>query len=360
MRSGHAHRRGITLLEVLVALTVFGLVTVVIFSVFSTAVRTQNVTDREVELIRRARVVMDAVERDLANVFFRDETSYNVTISRLLEEQERERLVAEAEGDWSRYIELYGDPFSDRQGARDEQPSIGDPFERGRLIDIQFQGNDGGDFDSMTFATHQPLGMAGRYRPWGLSRVTYSVDNNNLIRVEDSVESNRTDLLGNLVVKDATPSVARLAEGVQEFNLSYAFWFDNHWFEIEDWSSTRRQVRNSNYLLGSYREESPRLRDDDSTAELRPGDPGYNERLNFQDNQMLDRLPAYVRLRMVLTDPEREGIRRAFERVFRVYPAEETYLPNPELAEDERDMELEERMEIYSLVFPGALEDYWW
>lgn len=352
------HRRGITLLEVLVALTVFGLVSVVIFTVFATAVRTQNVTDREVELLRRARVVMDTIERDLTNVFFRDETAYNVTISRLLEEQERERLVAEAEGDWSNYTQLYGDPFDDRRSSRDEDPTIGDPFKRGRLIDVQFQGSNSGDFDTLTFATHQPLDPGGTYRPWGLSRITYRVDSNNLIRVQDTVESNRTDLLGNLLVNNFVPQVSRLAEGVQEFNLSYAFWFDNHWFEVEDWSSTRRQLRNSNYLLGSYREERFGARQDDPRADLLPGDPGYNERLNFQNDQMLDRLPAYVRLRMVLSDPEREGIRRTFERIFRIYPAEETYIPNPNLDEDERDMELTERFDLYTVIFPGALEDY--
>lgn len=353
-----APRRGLTVLEVLVALTVFGLVSVVIFTVFATAIRSQGVTEREVDTLQRARVVMDTFTRDLNNVFFRDETSYNVTISRLLEEQERERLRAEAEGDWTNFINLYGDPFGDgtRRRDREEDPSVGDPFRRGRLIDVQFKGTEGEDFDSVSFATYSPLDMGGTYRPWGLSRVTYRVDNNILVRVQETVESERMDLLGNLMLKAYTPEVSRLAEGVREFKLAYSFWFDNEWFEINDWASDRRQVRNSNSLMALYEEDRFGSRDEEG-RELRPGDPGYNERLNYLDDQDLDRLPAYVRMRLTLADPESERHERTFTRIIRVFPSVETYIPNMDLDENERDAERNERRDSYTVVFPGALEE---
>lgn len=341
------------------ALTVFGLVSVVIFTIFATAVRSQGVTEREVEMLQRARVVGDTMDRDLSNIFFRDETSYNITISRLLEEQERERLRAETEGDWSNYITLYGDPFDDRdtRRGRDEGPSVGDPFQRGRLIDVQLMGTEGEHFDTLSFATYSPLDMGGTYRPWGLTRVTYRVDNNILVRVQTTVESERTDLLGNILLKAYTPEVARIAEGVKEFKLSYAFWFDNMWFETTTWSSNSRQIRNSNSLMAMYEEDRFGTRNNDDNMQLMPGDPGYNERLNYLEDQELDRLPAYVRLRLTLADPDTDRHERTYTRIFRIHPSEETYTPNLNITEDERDSERNERLYHFTPIFPGALEE---
>ncbi len=82
------------MLEVMVAVTIFSLISVIIFSVFRTSMRSHEIGVRESEQIQRARFIVDSLERDINNIFFRDETSYNVQITRLIEEFERIRLAA--------------------------------------------------------------------------------------------------------------------------------------------------------------------------------------------------------------------------------------------------------------------------
>ena len=340
------------------AVTIFGMITVVIVAVFGTALRTQERAERELALLQRGRIVMETMGRDITNLYFRDETSYNVAISRVLQDMERERLRAEEEGNWDNFTSLYGDPFSDpNQRKRDnENPTIGDPFKRGKLIDLQFRGDNAGETDTISFAVHEALKLGGVYLPWGLMRVRYTVDKDILIRSVDTVESGNMDLMGNLLAKQSSSQVSKLAEGVKEFNIFYGFWFDNRWYEVESWASQNRQTRNSNFLLAEYDRERFGERNRDDINQILPGDEAYNERLNYEENELLDRLPAYIRLRMVLADTKNEERTRTFHRVFRVQPAEETYVPNPELNEDERDMEREERDERYTVVFPGVLE----
>lgn len=354
-------RTGFSILEILVAMTIFALVTTIIFTVFRTAIRTQTAGERELEAIQRGRVVFETLERDVANLFFRDETSYNVQIGNMLESMERERLLAEETGNWDNFRALYGDPFKQRDRRRrsrddEEQATLGDPFKRGRLIDLQFQGTDGGDSDSLHFAIHTPLTLGDIYQPWGLQRVNYRLDNGILVRVVDSVESNRTDLMGNILAKASTPDVTRLAENVKVFDVRYAFWFDNQWYEVKEWSSARRQIRNSNYLLAPYDEDRFGSRENNA-AVLLPGDPGYNERLNFEESELLDRLPAYIRVRLVIADAARPERTRTLQRILRIAGSEETYTPNPNITEEERDAEREERDSRYQAIFPGVLEE---
>lgn len=344
--------RAFTLLEVMVAVTIFALVSLVVFAVFSAAIRSVRTGDSEIESIARSRFVMDTMSRDISNIFFRDETSYNQLITRMVEEMERQRLIAEQSGNWEDFYNAYGNPSDKNPRAN---ASVGNPYEKGRVIDVQLQGKDGGDSDQLTFASHQPFEVGGIYRPLGIHRVTYSLKGDVLVRLSESVEAAPRNIFGEAQEKPAPPQVIPLARPVKRFNLTYLFWYDNQWYETDSWNSTNRQIRNGRFILGDYKNEQS-VRGDDT--QLQPGDPGWNEYINDQQSEPLDRLPAAIRLSLTLADPENEKRTASFERIFRVPGAEETYVPFVDLTEEQRENEQVLRDRKYQPVYPGALEKY--
>jgi len=351
IRSFHRSRGGFTVLEVMVALTVFGLVSLVVFSVFSAAVRTQATGQRESELISRARFALDSVERDTTNIFFRDETSYNIEITRQIEEMEAARLQAEANSSWEDFYTKYGDPNDPENTG-----SVGNPYDQGRIVDLQMAGEDNGKLDSLTFAVRHPLNLGGNYRPLGISRVKYFVEKGWLVRSEDNVEAPARNAFGETVGQARPPLYTRLAEAVTGFDISYTFWYDSQWYEVEKWNSSNRLIKNPRQVFGDYWADQ-RREEADSGAQadtsIKPGDPGWNDFLNDQTTEPLDRLPSAIRVKLTLSDPQRENRTATFERIIKVLPAEETYTPWPELAEDDRENEREQRDQAYHLVFPG-------
>jgi prepilin-type N-terminal cleavage/methylation domain-containing protein len=354
-------RKGFTVLEVLVAITIFSIVSLVIFTVFGTAIRSRDIGQREIRMIEDARFAMDTIERDITNIFFRDETAYNVAISRLIEEMEMDRLRAEADGNWDSFFQRWGNPDEDR---REQNPEIGDPYKRGRVIDLQMMASNGSKTDDITFAILDSLTVGKPYRAWGLSRVSYSVDSGILLRKSETVETERRNTLGESLGRPDIPRVAKVAERVEEFKLSFAFWYDGTWYEAEDWDSTRRQTRNPRFILGSYENEwlgrTADLRDSvrDNPGELLPGDDGWNEYINDLRSEPLDRLPAYIRVRLTLHGKDNEARKETFERILRVPAAEETYVPIEMLDERGVESERELRDQRYRRIFPGMAGDY--
>jgi prepilin-type N-terminal cleavage/methylation domain-containing protein len=343
-----ARRSAFTLLEVMVAVTIFALVSLIIFTVFRSAIRSHEAGERGAENIQRARFAVDSLRKDSMNVFFRDETSYNIAMTSMIENMEQLRLQAEESGDWSQYDATYGDP-SDPDSV--ENASIGSPFEKGRIIDLQFKGTDGGELDTLTFATQTPLKRGALYRPWGISRVTYKVDGDWLIRTSDTVETEKRDSYGEVIEKKGPAEFVKLADGVTSFDIKYAFWYDNQWYEADSWDSTARQIRNSRYILGEHDYET-----ETNASGLQPGDAGWNRSLNDQYAEPLDRLPAYMRLHLVFADKKNPGRVEDYLAIIRLYGAEETYTPGPELNEEMREEERITRDDTYLPVYPGVLK----
>ena len=342
-------RGGFTVLEVMIAVTIFALVSVVIFVVFRSAVRSQEAAERGSQNIERARYVMDSLRRDTANIFFRDETSYNIAATSLIENMEQLRLQAEESGDWSQFNSVYGDP-SDPESEK--TASIGNPYEKVRVIDLQMVGTDSGDLDTLSFSTSTPLKRGATYHPWGVGRVTYKVDGNWLVRTVDTIETERRDVYGNATTDRMPPEFVKIAEGVKKFNIDYAFWYDNQWYETSSWNSAARQIRNPRFVLGTYDE----LTDKINTNGLSPGQEGWNNSLNDQFNEPLDRLPAYIRVRLEFADLKNPGRVEDFESIIRIYMAEETYTPTTEITEDIREEERTTRDTDYLPVYPGILK----
>jgi hypothetical protein len=103
-------------------------------------------------------------------------------------------------------------------------------------------------------------------------------------------------------------------------------------------------------LLGEY--------DYDRRAEMsapQPGSPGWNESLDDQDGMPYNALPMYARVSVELEDPGNPKRSTKLSRILWLGTAQETWVPNQNLDEDEREMELVERDKRYIPVMPGAL-----
>src|SRR5690606_8447896 len=168
---------------------------------------------------------------------------------------------------------------------------IGNPFEKYRLIDLQFEGIEGGMVDRLSLARRQNLSENEKYLLYGLERVNYTVEAGLLIRSSESVDVAPRSWDGEILEKEIPPNHVIIAEGIKRFDLSYGFWWDYQWYEVENWNSSGRQIRNPAMLLGEY--------DYDEHADMsapQPGSPGWNDYLNDLDEMPYDGLPTYIRV----------------------------------------------------------------
>lgn len=339
------------MIEMILAATIFAIVTTAVFGVFRTGTRAYESSTRDSAVLQRARYVFDSLERDIAMVFYRDETSYNQANRALIEEYQRMMFQAEENDDWDEFERRFG-PREDRDNPEGDPNYVGNPFERGKLIDLQFIGMDSGDGDGLTFAVQEPLGKGSRNLTWGLARVEYSVQSGVMIRGLETIEAAPRDWMGEVLPREEPPDYSILAEGVVAFNLRYGFWFDNQWYEVEGWESNGRTLRNATALMGTYDENEFANR---SQAAGIDTTEAWNALLDDMENQPLNRLPAYVRAELVIADPKNPKRTSTFTRLFRVPGSQETWLPNMNLEDEEQEMEREVRDEIYVPVYPGAM-----
>lgn len=349
-----SRQKAFTLIELLLAVTIMALISIAVFSVFKVATDTYKTGNEESTIIQRGRYALDNFETDLMAIYYLPETAYDVRAREEIEEYQTLFLQAERENDWKEFEEKYGP--NDPQKERDEPPYQGNPFENNRLMDLQFLGEDNGETDSVIFSRHLTFEPGGYYFPLGISRVQYQVEGDFLIRSEESVFAPPRTYEGELLEKEEPPRHVILAEGVQEFNISYGFWIDFTWFEIDMWDSTKKQLRNPDFLLGDYDDEI----DDGISSPATGGRPsfgseGWNDSLNDEDSEPYDALPTYVRVSLKLSDPDTPEKTTAFTRLYRVPGAVEFWRPTEELDEDDRDEELDIRKDDYIEVQPGAL-----
>lgn len=351
--------RGMTLLELLLAVTLLAIVATMILTVFQSATSSMKRSRGDVELMQRARFALDTMETDLLNVHYRDETSYNIYMSGILNQFETMRLEAELSGDYTMFEATYGEDDGRRKEEGSDTTHIGNPYEKGRLIDLGFTGGTSGDRGSMSFARRSPRGRGGVEFPMGLSRVTYGVGGGSLVRSEDAVIVPKMDIYGGLAEEHEPAAEEPIAEGVASLDLRFAFWYNNQWYETKSWDSSERLIRSAAYRLTTDRNSRERTSFSEAGEgeALQPGDPGWNEFINSQQNQPFDALPAYVRIRLaLLRDPEKPGgPKRVFQRIIRMPTSQETYYPDggmdPKTVEDETD----ERDQVYTPVKPGVM-----
>jgi len=346
-----AARRGMTLLEVLLAVVIFALLGVVMLTTFRTGVRAYERAGRQSLLLDRARMIFDTVQRDVHNTYYLPESSYNNTLRPMIEQMIKELEKAEEEDDFDSFFRRYGDPDDpenqrrqkeegEEQGESSSQDAyIGNPYEYGILLDLQMVGESREGSKTFSFVTYQPTHPGRPGARWGLQRVRYTVSGGVMVRATEPVFDPPRNIFGEILEEPQAYSQDILAEGVEEFDMRFGYWFDEVWIESDRWNSTRREMRNSNYLMtpDPDPELEKQLQDPDSQA--------YRYMISRMNQAPEDGLPAYVRLKLVLSDPEKSNYRETFQTMVRFPASMETYLPNAALDEERLDAEIRSRKE---------------
>ena len=259
----HPVAAGFSLLEVMVAVTIMGIVMGALIVTFRTGIRGWRMGHRTSEVFQTARITRDVMLRDLHNLTFLEETRYNRSFRQHFETmmQAPYRQVQERARTRSR---------------RDDDGQVS-PLELLNLstmappIDLSFRVEDGGALDRLSFVRWQRPGPHSPNEVWGLRRLTYFVEDGVLYRQEadpfgfhpselvhqismqseeyrkmfmhlpnDERQSHRMwGLPPNLQLNVEEP----LCEGIEIFDLSMGYFQGGQWVEVDDWDSSARRYR---------------------------------------------------------------------------------------------------------------------
>jgi hypothetical protein len=227
---------------------------------------------------------------------------------------DKERDNAEREGTLDEFYERMM-TIEEREGRN--------PYNYGIAIDLSFEAEDKGEADSMSFVRYQHSNNEYGVMPWGLARVKYEVEKDELLRSVDNVKAPRLDIDGLEIPKEEPPQEV-IAKRVKRFDLRWGYYFEGEWYEAVEWSADERKYRNP-------------------VEELDPEDEEYERKRREQQNKPLDGIPSYVFVTLGIADKEREKKIKNFQTLIKIPTAQENTIP---LSEEEKDrIEEEEREE---------------
>lgn len=324
MNINHRIRSGFTLLEVLLAVSIFAILVSALYTTFRVGLRAYDIGEKEIDQMQHARVIFDTISRDLRSVYYQVETSYNNNLRRMLAQYEQQRLKAELDGTLDEF--LYGNR------SNEGETGVPNPYESFIEINLDFKAENAEKSDSMTFVRYQMDDGISRTQPWALGRISYFVENGELIRTEEDIFQPGKDKEGNEIEKKI-PRKEVLAKGIVKFDLHYGFFRDDDWMEAPDWDSNARRYRNPARVI----EED---------------EPNYQELIQKEAQKPVDGLPAFVRASIIIEEKGKKRLksndpnfgleggttisgRRSFSSLIRIPCAQENYTPS--LNEDEED-----------------------
>jgi len=284
---------GFSLLEVLVAVTIFSIVMTTIYSTFRTAMRAYEMGLESGQILQVGRFTVDALARDIKGMFYRAETQYNITYRQKLTAIEQELEVSEGRVVDQEALNEMIDKFNMTQSG----------------IDLAIRGSE----SEISFVRRQIQTGARAPQPMRLARVKYYLDENKLMREEHDVFLMPLDYGGEqIVTADGRPEV--VAEDVEEFSIYYGFYYDGEWLEANDWDSSAHDKRVD-------------------SIEILPTDP-LLETLQTNIQQVIDRMPedgppSYVRLELTVRD-EDKGVTSRFQRTINIVNSYDSHVPLPD------------------------------
>ncbi|OPZ16971.1 MAG: hypothetical protein BWZ10_01306 [candidate division BRC1 bacterium ADurb.BinA364] len=312
-----APRGGFTLLETMLAMTIFAIASTSIYMTMRTAMRAYEIGMQSGELMQIGRFATDIVARDLRNVFYQTETSYNIQYNQRLQQIELLKYQAE----------------QDLVDPRQLEEKIEEFNLAGVGIDLAFRGSgppsDLGEeaYSEISFVRYQPYSGVRPAPPFCLARVDYRVADGALLRSEDDIV--RPDLnLASEATTTTRPAPETLVRGVKSFLLRFGFYWDGRWVEAPDWDSSAKRHRTDVFDLRPITD----LFLEESFARVIAA---------YESRQDQDNLPSYVYMKLTIEDPARPGQTRVFERTVDLPAAYESHVPiGDELkAKDEDDEE---------------------
>jgi hypothetical protein len=164
-----------------------------------------------------------------------------------------------------------------------------------------------------------------RAQPWGLARVTYELEGDQLVRrsepiyrrVEDVIpyegeslaeaEARVEEELALLEEEDA--KTEPLADGVEIFDIRCVHWADDSWVVSDDWDSRDKSKRNSM-----------------TSTTIVDGDPNYPLYLAQMERVPEDGLPSALEIVLGIRDPLSGRLRNS-RLVVPLAAAQETWTP---------------------------------
>lgn len=311
MRNARATLRtnaGFTLLEVVLAITIFGLTMIAITSVMHTGARSWTIGHALSELMQNVRVTQDVVVRDLNNLCYRRETEYNMTFRNQIERMGSEILAGttiDPRQPYKNFNPRAMDRYMPSQRNRrrgDEVNNTNQLFldEVSPPIDLSFRGSDSGNGDRLSFVRRQSADWTEPENgTMGLRRITYYVQDKVLWREESDPYGfrpgsglanfmsvldpgfNPMDMFDpkkfssqragaaesplNQLTQYFAPPIDSIdqedkgrgqflpgsihykepvCQGIETFNISYGYFLEGEWLEVNGWDSNAMQYRN--------------------------------------------------------------------------------------------------------------------
>lgn len=312
--------RGVTLMELMVALTIFALVMSSLFMSFRTGIKAYEVGLKHADGTQSTRFIVNQVATDLRNVFYKTPSTYNVS------RRQREALRSERERNALR-------SGQSRQDIQEDEtlPDLGPE------IDLAFRSMDNGEMDSLTFVRHQGEKIGRDRQPWGLARIHYYVSEGALWRAIEDCTAAPQDEYGNDLAKANPPQIDKLSENVTGFDLKFGYYGEQpdqpDWQTADDWDSDATRYRNPlDEELDPMDSASP----ENVTANVNaqpgqaasPGQPAGSAPQNQPDD-----LPAWVELTFRFSDPtsKKKGsdeLREVeYKQIVQIPASQETYVP---------------------------------
>ncbi|MCE5228129.1 prepilin-type N-terminal cleavage/methylation domain-containing protein [bacterium] len=389
-------RAAFTLIEVILAVTIFGLTMIAITTVMRTGVRSWAIGHALSELMQNVRVSQDVIVRDLNNICYRRETEYNQTFRNQIERLGTEIISQTAIDPRDPYknfnprmIEKFLPSQRNRRGRSRDGENENQIFldEITPPIDLSLRGTDSGTNDRISFVRRQNPDWSQPESTWGLRRITYYVKDKVLYREEgdpfgfrpgagisnfiftldptfnpmDMFNSgtNRNYATGNQsplsqLTQFFTPPVEAsdkgedsrgqflppsihytepVCQGVETFNISYGYFLEGQWVEVNTWDSNSMQYR-STLDRDFFGQMDQNAINNFFRSPMNPYDAiRYRADTNFNVSpasmmnpsmQQPDELPGYVAIQIGIRSPELKGKLYTFT-IFHSMPlAEET------------------------------------
>ncbi len=360
MRKNHGDtetqgRKGFTLLEVLIAATLFAIASSALFVTFRTGIRAWDAGHSMSEVFQTARVAQDVVVRDLNNIFYRTEEAYNQGFW-----TQMQMLIATRKTKMDPQFKTM--TRDQRESFQRSTPGFGVKLEDiPPPIDLSFHGEDGDKLDTLEFARRQRSWESGMPKDWGLRRIRYYVKDGVLYREESSpfglrrdsgddasagaadddsaevlklfyrrprtsegTDSSDTDKGDRFAFPDIPTVTEPMCEGVEIFNVTYGYYRQQKWNEVEDWDSARFKYRfpqdeedQSGAKIPS-KPTPPNSFASPSQAADSAASPKRQPRMITVDGQQQaiiprpDDLPGYVAIQIGVRDPRQNGDLRSF------------------------------------------------
>jgi len=348
-------RRGFTLIEIMVAMTIFAILMSSLYASLRMGMKTYAMGTAHAEEQQAGRYAVNQIAGDMRNIYYKPESQYNVTRRQreaLLDQQNDQLQQAggtdmtgssrrnstssrrnSAGANSSSASGLGGADMGDDQ-VDENLPEMGPP------IDLSFKGEDDGDTDRLSLVRRESDLDGKEHTMWGLERVTYYVANGNLYRAVDDITLPDTDEDGNDIPKPYPPRVDKLASNCVGFDLKYGYYHDKEYSLADSWDSRANQYRNPPTDDESDGSVSDPTSGNMANVSGTAASAVLSQQLQQQQQQDAeDDLPGWVELTFKFApDPKHEERQRVYKQTMLLYNkySVETYVPPDD---DDTDMD---------------------